>query len=85
MPVSLGSIRAAIFPLFIGCHGNTVTNRITQGSPLGERAEFKEGGADERESDDRVINTMAKSRLCIGDPDAYASEMIKLINDKEFR
>jgi hypothetical protein len=28
---------------------------------------------------------MSQARLCIGDPDAYASEMIKLINDKEFR
>ncbi len=26
-----------------------------------------------------------RAALCIGDPDAFASEMIKLINDKEFR
>lgn len=27
----------------------------------------------------------SRSALCIGDPDAFASEMIKMINDKEFR
>ena len=27
----------------------------------------------------------ARSALCIGDPDAFATEMIKMINDKEFR
>ena len=27
----------------------------------------------------------ARSAVCIGDPDAFASEMIKMINDKEFR
>ena len=29
--------------------------------------------------------TTPRAALCIGDPDAFASEMIKLINDKEFR
>ena len=27
----------------------------------------------------------ARNVLCLGDPDAFASEMIKMINDKEFR
>lgn len=27
----------------------------------------------------------ARSALCIGDPDAFQSEMIKMINDREFR
>ena len=26
-----------------------------------------------------------RAALCIGDPDAFASEMIKMINDKEYR
>ena len=28
---------------------------------------------------------LARSALCIGDPDAFQSEMIKMINDREFR
>ena len=28
---------------------------------------------------------LSRSALCVGDPDAFASEMIKMINDKEFR
>ena len=27
----------------------------------------------------------ARSALCVGDPDAFATEMIKMINDREFR
>ena len=32
-----------------------------------------------------VSAQLSRSALCIGDPDAFASEMIKMINDKEFR
>lgn len=28
---------------------------------------------------------VTRAALCIGDPDAFASEMIKLINDKKYR
>lgn len=27
----------------------------------------------------------SRSAVCVGDPDAFASEMIRMINDKEFR
>ena len=38
-----------------------------------------------RRGDMAALDLPARSAVCCGDPDLFASEMIKMINDKEFR